>query len=85
MLDTARKVFKDCTTENNGTSFCPFRVSVMFMIFTGWPVFLGAVIFTVWHSHTFDMIAFGTAFGAMFAGTATLAGGVAVKSRFETP
>jgi hypothetical protein len=78
-----KKLVHDCLTENNGQTYCPFRLATAFMITTGWPSFLAMSFYSVWHSKSFDMVSFGTAFAAMLAGTAILVGGITVKSRYE--
>ncbi len=85
MFATLAKVLKDSTTENNGQSFCAFRVAAVTLIATGFPTFLGCVVYTVVRNGTFDMGSFGAAMCAMLGGCGILAGGVAAKARTETP
>lgn len=82
---TIKKIVKDCLTENDGVSYCPFRVGGAVLSASGIPTFIGCTIFTVYQTHHFDMMAFGTGFATIFGGMAALAGGVAYKSRFDTP
>jgi hypothetical protein len=83
MWTSAKKVIKDCTTENNGESYCAFRVAAMTVIATGFPTFLACTIYTVVRNGTFDMCSFGTALCAILGGCGVLAGGVALKARTE--
>jgi len=87
MWATIRKVVKDCSTEIDGKTFCPIRVGGMSLIGSGIPTFIGLSIFSVIQNpeHHFDMIAFGTAFGAIMSGIALVAGGVTFKARGEIP
>lgn len=85
MWATVKKVFKDSTTENNGESYCAFRVAAVALLGTGFPTFLSCTVYTVYRNGTFDMVSFGTALCAMLSGTAVLAGGVAFKNRSDTP
>lgn len=78
------KLLKDCLTENNGHSYCPFRVGGAALAGGGIPTFLGCTITAVLKTGQFDAVAFGTGFAAMFGGMAVLAGGVAMKARTDT-
>jgi hypothetical protein len=80
-----KKLVHDCLTENDGQTYCPFRVSGLFLNLMGFPTFIGCSLYSVFRDHHFDMIAFGTAFGAMLSGCAVLAGGVAMKARTDNP
>jgi len=77
------KACKDCVTQNDGQTYCAFRIAGCATIFSSLPVFLGCVIYSVVHSKPFDMVGFGGAIGAILSGAALLAGGVAIKSRTE--
>jgi hypothetical protein len=83
MWNGVSKVFKDCGTENNGSSYDMARVAPMFMVATGFPVFLFLCVYSTIHRIPFDMIAFGTAFGAMLGGVAAVTAGVAFKQRTD--
>lgn len=80
-----KKLVKDCLTEMDGKTYCPFRVGGFALSSTGIPTFIALAVYTAVKSadHHFDMIGFGTAFGAMMTGLALLAGGVAVKAKGE--
>jgi hypothetical protein len=80
-----KKLLHDCLTENNGTTYCPFRVSGFVLNAMSFPTFIGSTIYTVIHNHTFDMTAFGMSHAAILAGCAALAGGVALKARTDLP
>ena len=82
---TIKKLIKDCTTEKDGKTFCPFRVGGFFLSASSFPTFIGLAVFAVVKdpSHHFEMVAFGTSFCAMMSGLAMLAGGVAFKGRGE--
>lgn len=87
MWSILKKLINDCLTETDGKTYCPFRVGGFSLSAAGIPTFLGLAVYAVVKSaaHQFDMIGFGTAFGAMMTGLALLAGGVAVKAKGETP
>jgi hypothetical protein len=70
-------------TENDGTSFCPFRVAGCALSSAGVPTFIGGAVWQIVHGQ-FNVIQFGTAFAAMMAGVAVLAGGVALKAKTDT-
>lgn len=84
MWATLKKLLRDCTTENNGTSYCPFRVSGLALNTTSLPTFIGCSIWSTIQTGHFDAVAFGTAFAAIMGGNALLAGGVAFKARTDT-
>ena len=79
-----KKLIRDCLTENNGTSYDPFRVAGAALSAAGIPTFIGGAIVQI-HTGKFDLIQFATAFAAMLAGLAVLAGGVALKAKTDTP
>lgn len=85
MIALLAKVLKDCTTENNGTSYCPFRIGGMIFSAMVFPTFTWATIYSVLQTHHFDYMAFGAAVGAIFTSIALLAHGVAAKARTDTP
>lgn len=85
MIATLKKLIKDCLTENDGASYCPFRVGGAVLSATGIPTFIGCTIYTVLQTHHFDMMSFGAAFAAIFGGMGALAGGVGWKARSDTP
>lgn len=87
MFATLKTLVKDCTTEIDGKTYCPFRVGGFALSASTFPTFIGLAIFSVVADpgHRFDMIAFGTAFGAMMTGLGLLAGSVTFKARGETP
>lgn len=80
-----KKLIKDCLTENDGQSYCPFRVAGALLTSTSIPTFIGSTLYTVFLNHHFDYIAFGTAFGAMASGLSVLAAGVGFKAKTDTP
>jgi hypothetical protein len=77
------KAVKDSGTENDGKSYDLARVATIFMLFTGFPTFLFLCVYSVVHRISFDMIAFGTAFGAMLGGIAAVTGAVAFKQKTD--
>ncbi|MEX3764445.1 hypothetical protein [Paraburkholderia phenoliruptrix] len=83
MFDTIKRVLKDCTTENDGSSYCPFRVTGLALAGGGIPTFIGAGIWAAYQGH-FDFVAFGTGFAAMLGGLGVLAGGIALKAKTDT-
>lgn len=78
------KLVKDCLTENDGQSYDPFRVGGAALSTLGIPTFAAGGIMSIVKSGTLDYVAFGTGFGAMMAGLAVLAGGVAFKAKTDT-
>lgn len=85
MFTEISRAIKDSSTENNGTSYDMTRVVVIFMILTGFPTFLFLCVYSTLHRISFDMIAFGTAFGGMLGGVAAVTGAVAFKQKTDTP
>lgn len=85
MFATLKTLLHDCLTENDGVSYDPFRVGGFALSATGIPTFIGCAIWTTVKTGHFDAVAFGTAFAAMMAGMAALAGGVALKARTDAP
>lgn len=79
-----KKLVKDCLTENNGTSYDPFRVAGATLTSAGIPTFIGAALVQI-HTGKLDLFQFATAFATMLAGLAVLAGGVALKAKTDTP
>jgi hypothetical protein len=77
------KLIKDCLTENDGVSYCPFRVAGAALATSGIPAFVGGAIVDIYKHGTLDYVTFGTGFGAMMAGLAALAGGVAFKAKTD--
>ncbi len=84
MFTEISKAVKDSSTENDGKSYDLARVATIFMLFTGFPTFLFLCVYAVIHHTQFDMIAFGTAFGAMLGGVAAVTGAVAFKQKTDT-
>lgn len=85
MLEEIKKILRDCLTENDGKSYCLFRVVGGSMCFSGIPTFIGATIYSVIHRGVFDAVQFATGFGAMMTGLAILCGGVALKAKTDKP
>lgn len=83
MFATLKKLIHDCLTENDGQSFCPFRVGGFALSATSIPTFIICSIMSVHKTGTFDAVAFGTGFAAMMGGLAVLAGGVALKAKTD--
>jgi hypothetical protein len=81
---TFGKVFRDCITENDGMSVCPFRLCGLLMSLTGIVLFAAATVVSLVHAHPVDLVQFGIGFGSMMAGVAVLAGGVALKATTDT-
>jgi len=78
-----RKLVKDCLTQNDGTSYCPFRVGGAIYSGLSFPAFIFGAIYSTIREHHFDYIGFGTSFGMMMGGIALLAGGVALKAKTD--
>lgn len=78
------KLIKDCLTENNGTSYCPFRVAGAALVSGGIPTFLGGAVVAIVHGH-FDPVQYAIAFTSMMGGLTVLAAGVALKAKTDTP
>lgn len=84
MFAQLKKLIHDCLTENDGKSYCPFRVSGATLASTGIPTFVAAGIASLINHHGLDYVAFGTGFAAIMGGLGLLAGGVAFKARTDT-
>lgn len=82
MLAQLKKLIHDCLTENDGTSYCPFRCGGAALSATGIPAFIANSVWAGFHGH-WDPMAFGTGFAAMFGGMSMLAAGVAFKARTD--
>lgn len=78
-----KKLLHDCLTENNGTSYCPFRVGGFALSAAGIPTFIGCQVWATLHGEWHPMD-FGSGFAAILGGMALLAGGVAIKARTDT-
>lgn len=83
-MGSLTKLIKDCLTENDGTSYCPFRVAGASLSTLGIPTFVAGGITSIVKTGSLDYIAFATGFSAMLAGLAVLAGGVALKAKTDT-
>lgn len=83
MISAFKKLLHDVLTENDGTSYCPFRCGGFALSATGIPTLIGCTIYSTHINGHFDMMAFGSAFAAMMGGMALLAGGVAMKARTD--
>lgn len=79
-----KKLIHDCLTENDGVSYCPFRLGGAALSVTGIPTFIGCAIYSTVTSGRFDYVGFGTSFGMIMTGMAGLAAGVAIKARTDT-
>lgn len=84
MFASISKLIKDCLTENDGKSYCPFRVSGASLSALGIPTFVAGGVMSIIKTGTLDYITFATGFGAMMTGLAVLAGGIALKARTDT-
>lgn len=70
------KMLKHCSTEKDGVTYCPARIlwiagSIAYFLYGG---------YQVWHSKTFDYVAFATGFAAI---QASGAGAVKIKETTE--
>ena len=83
MFATISKLVKDCLTENDGASYCPFRVSGSALSALGIPTYMAGGIMSIYKTGTLDYITFATGFGAMMTGLAVLAGGIALKAKTD--
>jgi hypothetical protein len=84
MWQTIKKVVRDCCTENNGTSYCPFRVTGFTFGSLACPAFNLCALWTTLQTGHFDYMSFGAGFASMMGGLALLAAGVAMKARTDT-
>ncbi|WP_017773856.1 hypothetical protein [Paraburkholderia kururiensis] len=84
MWKTITKFFKDCMTEQDGQSYCPFRIAGCGLSATSIPTFIGLTIWSVMKGNqAWDMKSFAIAFGGMMTGISVLAGTVAFKVKTE--
>ena len=84
LILTLKKVVKDCCTENDGVSFCPFRLMGFITASVGIPIFFGGTIWYSALSKTFDCFHFAQAFTTFMGGIALLATAVAIKAVTDT-
>lgn len=84
MFEQAKKLIKDILTENDGKSYCPFRVSGAALSTLAIPTFVAGGIVSIYKTGALDYITFATGFGAMMTGLAVLAGGIALKAKTDT-
>jgi hypothetical protein len=85
MWASLRKVLKDCNTEQDGVTWCPFRIAGNGMTAAGIPTFIFLAIWSAMHGQPIDLKDFAIAFGGMMTGISVLAGTVAFKTRSEAP
>lgn len=83
MWASLKKLIHDCLTENDGTSYCPFRVSGAALAAAGIPTFLAGAVVAIAHGR-FDPVQFGLGFTSMMSGLTVLAAGVALKAKTDT-
>ncbi|AXT46337.1 hypothetical protein [Chromobacterium rhizoryzae] len=84
LLTALTKCIKDCLTENDGSSYCPFRVSGAALAGSGIPTFIWGTVHTVIKTGTLDYVAFATGLGGMLTGFTVLCAGVALKAKTDT-
>lgn len=85
MFAGLKKLLRDCLTENDGASFCPFRVSGFALSSTAIPTFIGGTLWDIYKTGHFDSMVFAGAFSTMLGGLTILATGVAIKARTDAP
>jgi hypothetical protein len=85
MFTALKKLLHDCLTENDGASYCPFRVAGFALSSTGIPTFIGGTIWDIYQTGHFDSMVFAGSFSAMMGGMTILATGVAIKARTDAP
>jgi hypothetical protein len=84
MWSTIKKIAKDCMTEQDGQTYCPFRIAGAGLTSTSIPAFIGLSIWSVVKDgQHFNATDFSIAFGGMMTGISVLAGTVAFKTRSE--
>ncbi|AVG17366.1 hypothetical protein CFN79_16685 [Chromobacterium vaccinii] len=79
------KCLKDCLTENDGASYCPFRIAGMALAGSGIPTFIWGAVHTVLMTGALDYVAFATGFGGMLTGLTVLCAGIALKAKTDRP
>lgn len=72
MWQFIKKIFRDCFTEGDGESYCLVRISFGLLIMS----FIGNAIYSIYLSHTLDLIGFGTGASALLGG-----GGIGIGSK----
>lgn len=81
---TFKKAVRDCITENDGDTVCPFRVCGMLMSFVGISVFGAAAVVMLVNNKQLDFEQLGIGFASMTSSLAILAGGIAIKATTDT-
>lgn len=74
MKELIKKFFKDMLTEGDGKSFCVVRVSFFITLLS----FIAYAFYSVFTSHSFDLIGFGTGASALLGSGGA---GVGLKSK----
>lgn len=86
MWAAIKKLLKDCMTEQDGRTYCPFRIAGAGLTSTSIPTFIGLSVWSVVKGgQHFSATDFSIAFGGMMTGISVLAGTVAFKTRSEAP
>lgn len=83
MLEQLKTLIRDCLTENDNSTYCPFRVGGAALSVGSIPTFVGGSIYNIIKAGHFDAMDFAGAFTAMMGGITVLAAGVAIKARSD--
>lgn len=84
MFALIRKLFRDCTTERDGKTFCPARVAGFASAISTTAAYVFDSTWTVVHHGGFDAQQFGIGAAAIIGAVGALAGGIAVKAKTES-
>lgn len=77
------KFFKDCLTEADGATWCPFRIAGVSAAVSCIPTFVGLSIYTVvFRGEPFHPSDFSTGFGGLMMGIGVLASAVTAKTKW---
>jgi hypothetical protein len=85
MWRALKKILKDCMTEQDGVTWCPFRIAGCGTTATSIPTFIWLAVWSALHGQPVDLKDFAIAFGGMMTGISVLAGTVAFKIKSEIP
>lgn len=85
MFAALKKLIHDCLTENNGITYCPFRVGGFALSASGIPTFIALSVWSSLKVGHFDVMTFAGGFTTMMGGLTILATGVALKARTDAP
>lgn len=81
-----KKLLTDVLTENDGSSYCIGRVTLVVSTAMGMPTLCLGALYSIYSApdHHFDMQSFGIAFAAVLAGISAAIVSIAQKQKTDT-